>query len=91
MVFDSALIVRQLVRAVEIAADVLHVEGVAAAAVVDDGDDRLARHVATQDEDVRAVVLAGVDELAPASLRAVHVRGEEESYAHVGLPCAVLT
>src|SRR5450756_1821165 len=90
MVADRALIERQRVGTVEIVADVLHVIGVLATAVVDDRDDRLARHVAAKDEDVGVVVLAGVDELTPAGLRAVHVRGEEEPHAHVGIPCAAL-
>ena len=90
VIADRALVERQRVGAVEIVAHVLHVERVLAAAVVDDGDDRLAGHVAAEDEDVGLVVLAGVDELAPAGLRAVDVRGEEEPHGHVGLPCAAL-
>jgi len=88
VIADRALLKRQRVGTVDIVADVLHMERVLAAAVVDDRDDRLAGHVAAQDENVGLVVLAGVDELAPAGLRAVHVRGEEESHAHLGLLCA---
>src|SRR5215203_1739888 len=44
---------------------------------LDYGDERLARHVATEDHDLRLVVLARVQELAPAGLRAVDVRCEE--------------
>ena len=90
VIADRTLMDGQRVGAVEIVAHVLHVKRVLAAAVVHDGDDRLARHVAAQDEDVGLVVLAGVDELAPAGLGAVHVRGEEQPYSHVGLPLAAL-
>src|SRR5829696_3801231 len=44
-------------------------------------DERLACHIATEDHDVRLVVLARVQELAPAGLRAVDVRSEE----HLGI------
>src|SRR5918911_5287262 len=44
---------------------------------LDYGDERLARHVAAKDHDLRLVVLARVQELPPAGLRAVDVGGEE--------------
>ncbi len=91
VIADRALIDGQRVGAVDVATHVLHVERVLAAAVVDDRHDRLAGHVAAEDEDVCLVVLAGVDELPPAGLRAVHVRGEEEPHAHVGLLRPALT
>src|SRR5215210_7008927 len=51
---------------------------------LDYGDERLARHVAAEDHDVRLVVLARIQELAPAGLRAVDVRGEE--HPGIGFP-----
>ena len=53
------------------------------AAVVDDGDERLAGHVAAEDERVRLVVGAGVEELPPAGLRSVDVRGEEDAHGAI--------
>src|SRR5919112_5859153 len=56
----------------------------AARSFLDYGDERFARHIATEDHDVRLVVLARVQELAPAGLRTVNVRGEE--HPGVGFP-----
>src|SRR5438067_12739576 len=49
------------------------------AAVVDDRHKCLSRHVAPEDDHVGLVVLAAVEELAPADLGAVHVGGEKDS------------
>ena len=49
-------------------------------AVGDDRDHRLAGHVAAHDQHVGLVELAGVEELAPAHLGAVDVRGEEDPH-----------
>ena len=48
------------------------------ATLLDNRDERLARHVAAEDQDVRLVVLAGVQELLPADLRTVYVGCEED-------------
>ena len=71
---------RHLVLAVKLAALLLQRAVPALAALVDDRDERLAGHVASQDHDVGLVVRAGVQELAPARLRPVNVGGEK--YPH---------
>src|SRR5215218_1022224 len=48
--------------------------------VVDDRDERLARHVAAEHDDVGLVVLAAVQELAPAGLGPVDIGGEEQPH-----------
>src|SRR5205823_8930969 len=48
------------------------------AVLLDQGDDRLAGHVAAADQDVRVVVASGVEELPPAGLGSMQVRGEED-------------
>jgi hypothetical protein len=50
------------------------------AALVDDGDNCLAGHIAAQDNHLRAIELAGIDELFPANVGAVNVGGEEKRY-----------
>src|SRR6266516_542539 len=50
-------------------------------ALVDDGDERLAGHVASEDDHVRLVMQAAVQELPPARLGAMDVGGEEEPHA----------
>ncbi len=57
-----------------------------AVAVVDDRDEGLAGHVAAEHEHVGLVVLCGVEELAPAGLGAVHVRGEVDPHLRVSKP-----
>ena len=52
------------------------------AALVDDRDDGLARHVAAQDQHLGLVKLPGTDELFPADVRAVNVRRKENSRHH---------
>jgi len=49
-------------------------------AVVDDGHQGLAGHVAPQDENVGLVMRSRVQELAPARLGPVDVRGEEDTH-----------
>ncbi len=51
----------------------------AAIALADDRNGELADHVAAHDEDVRLVVLCGIDELAEDALRAVKIGGKEET------------
>src|SRR6185437_15864312 len=51
-----------------------------AAAVVDDRHECLAGHVAAEDDHIGLVVLAAVEELAPAHLRSVHVGGKEDPH-----------
>jgi hypothetical protein len=53
------------------------------AAVVDDRDERLACHVAAEDENVGLVVRRRVQELAPARLRAVDVGGEVQPHGAI--------
>ncbi len=78
---DHVLLERgDLVLAREVAALLLQRPVPALAAVVDHRDERLAGHVAAEDHDVGLVVRAGVQELAPARLRPVDVRGEEDSH-----------
>ena len=51
----------------------------AAIGLADDRNGEFADHVAAHDEDVRLVVLCGIDKLAEDALRAVKIRGEEET------------
>jgi len=46
--------------------------------LLDDRDNRLARHVSAADEDLSLVELGGVEEFAPAHLRAMEVGGEKD-------------
>ncbi len=48
-----------------------------ATTVVDDRHERLAGHVAAEDEDVSLVVRGGVEELPPAGLGTVDIGGEK--------------
>src|SRR6266536_622565 len=50
-------------------------------AVVDDGDERLPGHVASENDHVRLVVLAAVQALAPARLGPVAAGGDENPHA----------
>src|SRR5919201_7107625 len=52
----------------------------AAATIVHDRDERLARHVPAEDHHVGVVVLARVEELFPADLGAVDVGGKEDPH-----------
>ena len=88
VVLDETLGLGEVVRAVELVRDVEHVVAPLLGTGLDDRDDRLAGHVPTEDEDVGLVVLGRVDELAPADLRAMDVRGEEEPYLHAVPPFA---
>ena len=82
MITDQSLTVGQLFRAFELVALILHEEAIPAGTLLDDRHHGLARHVATEDQNVGFVVLGGVDELAPADLGAVNVRREKKPYLH---------
>src|SRR5215211_4747998 len=81
---DRVLELLYLVLALELPAVLQERRVPAPFAFLDDGDERFARHVAAEDHDVRLVVLSRIQELAPAGLRAVDVRGEE--HPGIGFP-----
>ena len=78
----------EVVGALELVRDVEHVVAPLLGRRLHDRDDGLAGHVAAEDEDVGLVVRGRVDELAPADLRTMDVRGEEEPYLHAVPPFA---
>jgi len=47
-------------------------------ALMDEWHHRLAGHVAAEDEDIHAVKFPRIQELAPANIRTVNIRGEEK-------------
>src|ERR671917_186532 len=75
---DRLLELLDLVLAAEVVAVLQELRLPAALALLDNRDERFARHVAAEDQDVRLVVLAGVQELLPADLRTVYVGSEED-------------
>jgi hypothetical protein len=59
-----------------------------AVATVNDGDEPFTGHVPAKHQRVGVIVPRGVQELAPAHLRAMHIRREEQTHAWMLAHCA---